>query len=281
MEISGDKAYDYTQDELLKQVNLLEIHLKQSKIDPDFCNDCVNKHLFSIRGLIDEQEGFANNENERENLEEMGEFFTELQKKKDFKENGPDYANEVRKYRKMLIYGKKDCPSCDRKQKNLNSKSDYDDSDTLFNERGESKMAGKKDMMEIGVINAASFVGAGAVYAGRKMDASALKKAQETTPGTLGLSWKKKPSTYIGLGGGLGLQLVGLFAVKDGIIRTALVVAGSYLLATSVISIINQAQGEGLTPIEYRPAGMRRMAGPVRMSVGGVMPQPYGLVQID
>lgn len=268
MEISGNKALDYTMDEAEKQFNLLEVHLKQSKVDPDFCIDCVRKHLNTIEGLAEEGIGFGRNEEEKEKFEEIAKFAKDMKKRSDIKKNGPEYAEEVRKYRKKLIY---DCPSCNRTAKNLNTNSTYSVLNSYENNtRGE--IMAKKDYAEVGVINAGQFIGKGVGVLAAYVD----QKTQEKNP-TVPLTWQKRPSTYINVVGGLALQLAGLFALK-GTMRTLSIITGSHML-TYVVDVVQEATAStaGISRLGARRAAVR--IGP--RAGGAVMPPRNGLVQID
>ena len=57
-----DPNYDYTKDEIKKNLILLEDHFKKNP-----CPDCVNKHLMATEGYA--EEGILMAENEKEKVD--------------------------------------------------------------------------------------------------------------------------------------------------------------------------------------------------------------------
>jgi hypothetical protein len=70
-----DEHYDYTKDEIRKQLALLELHGKNNP-----CPDCINKHLTTIEGLAEEGTLQTDDETERLKFLEMSEKVRKLRK---------------------------------------------------------------------------------------------------------------------------------------------------------------------------------------------------------
>jgi hypothetical protein len=64
-----DKHYDYTMDEISKNLVLLEGHGKNNP-----CPDCINKHLLNIEGLSEEGTLMTDDMRERQRFLELAEW---------------------------------------------------------------------------------------------------------------------------------------------------------------------------------------------------------------
>ena len=239
-------ALKYTNEELEKQMNLLEIHLKQaSSTDEAFCSDCIRKHLLTIEGLAEEGMGFSDNP---QKYSEIVNVIKEM-KTKDPRKEGVEMAKKIRSIRKSLS----NCPECidelgsekkveilENLAKSLNTLND------LNNQRLNSNKDKMVEYMDLALTNAGQFVAEGLNYV-----------AENYPSGEPG-KYKK----YIQLGGGVGLQVLGLFLRQlPRAVKTLSLVAGSNLLARGVISLVK----EGTTAtarVRVGGAPVRRVSGP-------------------
>jgi len=232
-------ALKYTNEELEKQLNLLEIHLKQAPTSEEiFCSDCIRKHISTIEGLAEEGIGFSNNP---EKYVEIAEIAREI-KTKDFKKGGVEIAKKVRQIRKSLS----NCPECEEElgsqekvetiknlTKNLNTQPSFNNHN--LNKIEKVKMV---TYMDLAYMNAGQFAAEGARY------------LSEMYP-----NYEK----YITIGGGIGLQALGLFGPRlrlPAVLNTIFMVAGSNLLAGGIVKLV-----KGTTAT----AGMRIRATPTRL----------------
>ncbi len=255
---------NYTYDGLEREINLLEIHLKEAlKGDEAFCKDCIDKHISIIRGFALEGPSFTQDKNEQEKFLGIEKEIREI-KGKDYKKYGVELARKVRDIRKDLF---DDCPDCSDSIKNatkhLNTKSTFNNythsSDSHINDYDQINK-NKKNMVsytELGMMNAGQFAAEGVRY---------LAETNVTL-----IPYEK----YVTIGGGIGLQALGLFWKKmPKTLRTVSIVAGSNLLAAGVVKMIR-------TPAVIGVAGARVAAGNAvarNASVGKFTGQPNGRV---
>jgi hypothetical protein len=73
-----DEHYDYTKDEIKKQLALLELHGKNNP-----CPDCVRKHLATTEALSEEMTTMTDDEKEKLKYLELAEKTREMRKKLD------------------------------------------------------------------------------------------------------------------------------------------------------------------------------------------------------
>jgi len=219
----------YTYDGLERELNLLEIHLKEApKGDEAFCKDCIDKHISTSRGFALEGPGFTKDESEQKKFLEAEKQLQEI-KGKNYKKEGVKLAQKVRNLRKSLTDY---CPECIINPKDLNNPSTFN-SHTHNSEdhiSDPTKLNGEQNKMtdfkELGMYNVGQFTAEGVKY---------LADTYPTTePG--------KYSKVVKLGGGLGLQILPLFMKKmpKGI-KSLFLVAGSNLFATGVVDLIKPA----------------------------------------
>ena len=238
----------YTYDGLERELNLVEIHLKEApKGDEAFCTDCINKHFQTIRGFALEGPGFTQDKNEQEKFLEVEKEIREI-KGKDYKKHGIEFAQKVRNIRKGLF---DECPECEEElgspekikaienlTKDLNNKS------TFSNYQLNKKPKKMERYSELAMMNAGQFAAEGVRYL---------------------LEWKPQTSTtekVITMGGGLGLQALGLFVLKRQPLLQALsLIAGSNLLAGGVVKWIRGA------PVGVRLGAVQAVA--TNAGVGG------------
>ena len=330
----------YTEEELVKELVLLEKHLKQSPyMDENFCLECQEKHLTSIEGLAEEGIGFADNKKKEKMFADVANKANRL--KREIKTN-PDFAElsrEVREIRKSLggcticknnsdnpkqkllmplseikslagfrhiaHHGDEDqyydlhfaddeyyisdegviiwrssdnFPDLARDKwkqltgedlsykkiekiknspKDLNSSLSKDKNNPIKLQKGGIYMVSKEQAKNIGIINAGAFAGKGiqvlADYIDTKM------------PATVGLpvaaEWYKRPSTYINVVGGIALQLLALYGIKNDNLKLLVTVAGANM-ATKAIDIGKEA----LTPVPTVGARLPGRAPPLRVT---------------
>lgn len=135
------------------------------------------------------------------------------------------------------------------KTKSLNNLSSNINNEDSNNPRGEHKMA--NIMKELGPVNLAQLAGKGAVIVSKIVD----KKLSSTIVMD---KVYKKPSTYINIGGGIALQLLGVFGkMRSKQMKDFLIVMGSHMSAEA-ISVAIEATGVdiGLGPGVSRRLGV-------------------------
>ncbi len=135
---------EYTDNEIRKNLALLEIHLKQAPFsDKLFCEECINKHILLLEGFV--EEGItACIDCDVKKYEILLKFLNEI-KDKDFQKNGVELAKQIRRLRKNFV-------PCDGE--NLGMK-DRDDVNEKIKELEEEKELAKdnvsKDRLEYGI----------------------------------------------------------------------------------------------------------------------------------
>jgi len=212
----------YTYDGLERELNLLEIHLKEApKGDEAFCQDCINKHISTARGFALEGPGFTQNKNEQERFLNVEKQLREI-KDKNYKEQGVELSQKVRQIRKNL-YDK--CPECieelgEDKVKAIKNLTKNLNTPLSFNNQINLKKSKMVTYTELGYMNAGQFAAEGIRYA---VD-----------------SYKPDWSKYVGIGGGVGLQMLGLFVKMPTALKTISLIAGSNLLARGVIDMVKK-----------------------------------------
>jgi len=93
---------EYTDDEIRKNLTLLEIHLKQSPFsDKLFCEECINKHILILEGLAEEGLTACIDCDEKK----YGSLLKYLDniKDKDYQKQGIEFAKQARKFRKNFV----------------------------------------------------------------------------------------------------------------------------------------------------------------------------------
>ena len=93
---------EYTDNEIRKNLSLLEIHLKQAPFsDKLFCEECINKHILILEGFA--EEGItACIDCGVKKFEILLKFLNEI-KDKDYEKNGIEFAKQIRKLRKEFV----------------------------------------------------------------------------------------------------------------------------------------------------------------------------------
>ena len=232
----------YTYDGIERELNLLEIHLKEApEGDEVFCKDCIDKHISTIRGYAIEGPGFTDDK------EEQGRFLNvekQLRKMKgrDYKKHGVEYAQKVRELRKSL---REECSNCktlseseiENLSKGLNSSDSFDiladgnhthnSSDAELNTNKDNM--GKIDFTQLGYMSAGQFAAEGGRY------------LAETYPSTEPGKYEK----YATIGGGAILAILPAFIKLPKVVKTISMVAGTNLLAGGVVKWIK----EGTAPV--------------------------------
>jgi len=214
----------YTYDGLERELNLLEIHLKEAPAgDEAFCRDCINKHISTARGFALEGTGFTQDKDEQERFLDVEKQLRKI-KDKNYKEQGVKLAQQVREIRKNLY---DECPECEEElgregveaikqlAKNLNTHASLD------NQQLNLKKSRMVTYSEIGYINAGQFAAEGIRYA---VD-----------------TYKPTWSKYVSIGGGIGLQALALFMPRmSSSLKTISLVAGSNLLASGIVEMVKE-----------------------------------------
>ena len=93
---------EYTDNEIRKNMALLEIHLKQAPFsDEFFCEECINKHILLLEGLS--EEGLtACLDCDTKKYEMLLKFLNEL-KDKDYQKEGINLSKQTRRLRKIFV----------------------------------------------------------------------------------------------------------------------------------------------------------------------------------
>ena len=136
---------EYTDNEIRKNLALLEIHLKQSPFsDKLFCEECINKHILVLEGLA--EEGLtACIDCDTKKYEGLFEFLNQI-KDKDYQKQGIELAQQTRRLRKKFV-------PCD--DENSMGMKDRDDVKKRIEELEEEKELAKdqvtKDRLEYGI----------------------------------------------------------------------------------------------------------------------------------
>jgi len=221
---------NYTYDGLERELNLLEIHLKEApEGDEAFCQDCIDKHISTIRGYALEGPGFTKDKEEQNRFLNVEKQLREI-KGKNYKEKGIELSQKVRELRKSLI---DECPNCktlsrdeiENLSKDLNTTNTFNilaDDNTHNTSDAELNESNKKmKYAELGYMNAGQFAAEGIRY---------LAETQASM-----VQYEK----YLTIGGGVALQALGLFWKKaPTAVKTIAIVAGSNLLAGGVVKLI-------------------------------------------
>ena len=93
---------EYTDNEVRKNLALLEIHLKQALFSNIlFCEECINKHILILEGLA--EEGLAACiDCDTEKFEALLQFL-DIIKDQDYQKQGIEFAKQVRRLRKKFV----------------------------------------------------------------------------------------------------------------------------------------------------------------------------------
>ncbi len=253
----------YTDHEIIKNLALLETHLKQAPAeDESFCSDCINKHLILVEGLAEEGMTAGGDEKKYQIIYD----FAKDTRGQEYVKKGIALANITRRTRKSFA----DCPECDKKlgssksrtirslTKNLNTSQSFyslaDESVPHTNNsfeanqlNGNKNNMAKIDFAKVGYMTAGQFAAEGVKYLG------------ETYPSTEPGKYDK----YINIGGGLLLTVLPMFVKLPKVAKDVSMVAGTNLLAYGVVNMIRESGTT--TP----PAGLRAGAARVAMANGG------------
>ena len=115
---------EYTDNEIRKNLALLEIHLKQASFsDKDFCEECINKHILLLEGFA--EEGLtACIDCDSKKYGGLLNFLNEI-KEMDYQKQGVELAKQIRRLRKRFVpcdgenLGMKDRDDVNKKTKEL------------------------------------------------------------------------------------------------------------------------------------------------------------------
>ena len=93
---------EYTDNEIRKNLSLLEIHLKQSLFSNVlFCEECINKHILLLEGFAEEGMTVCI-DCDTEKFEALLQFL-DIIKDKDYQKQGIEFAKQVRQFRKKFV----------------------------------------------------------------------------------------------------------------------------------------------------------------------------------
>ncbi len=232
----------YTYDGLERELNLLEIHLKEApEGDEAFCEDCISKHIQTSRGFALEGPGFTKDKEEQKRFLEAEKQLREI-KGKDYKKHGVEFAQKVRQIRKSLIDECTNCKTLSKDEiknlsKSLNTQDTFNilaDDNTHNNSNAELNInqdkMGKIDFKQLAFMSAGQFAAEGGKY------------LAETYPTTEPGKWDK----YITIGGGLALAILPSFIKLPSTFKSISMVAGTNLLASGVVKMIREKTAVGV-----------------------------------
>ncbi len=136
---------EYTDNEIRKNLALLEIHLKQSPFSEKlFCEECINKHILVLEGLA--EEGLtACIDCDTKKYEGLFKFLDQI-KDNDYQKQGIEIDQQTRRLRKKFV-------PCD--DENSQGQKDRDDVKEKIKELEEEKELAKdkvsQDRLEYGI----------------------------------------------------------------------------------------------------------------------------------
>ena len=244
---------NYTYDGIERELNLLEIHLKEApEGDEAFCKDCIDKHISTARGFALEGPGFTEDKEEQERFLDVEKKLREI-KDGDYKKNGIEYSQKIRELRKYLI---EECPNCKTiSKKDIEDLSKDLNTSTTFNNYLNENPKKMVTYTELGMMNAGQFAAEGVRY---------------FTESSVTIAPYEK---YITIGGGIGLQALALFVKMPKALKTISIVAGSNLLANGVVKLIKGATA---------PAVALRAANPGNaVNLGGYAGKAYSYAPVS
>jgi len=280
---------NYTNDEIVKNLILTETHLKQatSGVDEQFCQECLDKHFYTISGLADEGLSFTENPKQLCLFAET-KVIADDYRGGDYKNSGIIMAQRMRSLRKKFT--NTDCPECDMKfsnpgkiinlAKSLNTNSTSKKTvegrphtQYSFSKINKNKNRGENTMKTKEVI---------AIGAGQAV-AEAVRYGVET--------YKPEWLQYIGAAGGAVLTGASLYLLKKKPKLQALgVIAGTNLLLAGVAAYVRGA----VEPVPAARLGVRAARLPViptRRARGAILASPAarayeapaqaGLIRVD
>lgn len=135
---------EYTDEEIRKNLALLEIHLKQSPFsDKLFCEECINKHILILDGLA--EEGLtACIDCDETKFGALLKLLNEI-KDKDYQKQGVEFAKQIRRIRKKFV-------PCTGENLGMKDRDDVKEKiKELEEEKGLSKDQVTKDRLEYGI----------------------------------------------------------------------------------------------------------------------------------
>ncbi len=135
---------EYTNNEIRKNLALLETHLKQAPFsDKLFCEECINKHILVLEGLA--EEGLtACIDCDPEKYEIVIKFLEQI-KDKDYQKQGIEFAKQIRRLRKKFI-------PCTGENMGMKDRDDIKEKiEELEEERKLSQDAKSQDRLDYGI----------------------------------------------------------------------------------------------------------------------------------
>ena len=135
---------EYTDEEIRKNLALLEIHLKQSPFsDKLFCEECINKHILILDGLA--EEGLtACIDCDETKFGALLKLLNEI-KDKDYQKQGVEFAKQIRRIRRNFV-------PCTGENLGMKDRDDVKEKiKELEEEKGLSKDQVTKDRLEYGI----------------------------------------------------------------------------------------------------------------------------------
>ncbi len=256
----------YTYDGIERELNLLEIHLKEApKGDEAFCKDCIDKHISTIRGFAIEGPSFTDDDDEQERFLLVEKEIRKI-KGQDYKKKGVEFSQKVRNIRKSLYDECQNCKTLSKSEiedlaKDLNNHSSFNilsDENHTHNSSEEINLINKKmtktNYMDMAYMNAGQFAAEGAKYL--------LETYPTAEPG----KWDK----YGTIGGGIGLQVLALFVKMPPVLKQIALVTGSNLLAGGVVKMVKSTE-----PVVTVGAKALKVSANAGNSLGGFAGKPH------
>ena len=102
----------YTEDAIIKQLSLVELHSKDGSALDAGCGCIEGKHLFLVEGLAEEGKGFAVTQEEKVFYEELGDWARANRKRiemQDWKQHAANTSVCVRLCNNLRGHERKDC----------------------------------------------------------------------------------------------------------------------------------------------------------------------------
>ena len=219
----------YTYDGLERELNLLEIHLKEApEGDEAFCQDCIDKHISTCRGYALEGPGFTKNKKEQKNFLKIEKQIKEM-KGQDYKEKGVELSQKVRELRKKLI---EECPNCktlskseiENLTKDLNTQNPFN---ILANEKHTHNSEAELNLEKDNMISMKAISPLLPISGGQALAEGVRWAGDRFVPGY---------ANYVSMGGGAVIAVLGTKLKQP--LKTIAMVTGTNLLVDGIFKLV-------------------------------------------
>jgi len=228
---------EYNFDNIMRNLIATEVHLRDLSNEREKGHDsCCRKHLLFIENELGEAQSHS-----AVLKPELVRVFKELEKevinlrKNLSSQSVIESIRKIRDIRKKMErinpeYDTSNCISCKKIEREIEKK--IKQKSKVY--KGESKnniidvkiLGGRRmDTRQIGIIAGGQFLGKGADLLANYID---------TTMKATGKQLYERPSTWINIGGGLGLVLAALYGLKDEKLKLGAIVAGTHMLTKTI-----------------------------------------------